>query len=81
MPARRKPQRPGAYERISQDPRGLELGVNRQREDLESLADRLGWGAPTHYVENDTSASRGEAAPGLRPRVDRRGSAGTAGGG
>ncbi|MFI6812251.1 recombinase family protein [Nonomuraea sp. NPDC050328] len=61
--SRAKPKRPGAYERISRDLRGLELGVSRQKEDLERLAANLGWGNPVHYVENDTSASKGKARP------------------
>ncbi|MFI0452473.1 recombinase family protein [Actinomadura sp. 6N118] len=58
-----KPIKPGAYERISQDTEGLALGVTRQREDLEALATQLGWDSPTHYVENDTSASKGKRRP------------------
>ena len=52
----RKPQRAGGYVRISEDPLGLERGVGRQKEDVEALADRLGWQVGKIYEENDTSA-------------------------
>lgn len=52
-----RPQRPGAYLRISSDPFGLERGVSRQKEDSKALATNLGWGEFVQvYEENDTSA-------------------------
>ncbi|MEU1664621.1 recombinase family protein [Streptomyces sparsogenes] len=52
----RKPRRAGSYVRISEDPSGLERGVGRQKEDVEELAQRLGWRVGKVYEENDTSA-------------------------
>lgn len=46
-----------AYLRISSDRDGLELGVQRQREDCEELARRLGYDDVEYIVENDTGAS------------------------
>lgn len=51
------PRHPGAYLRISEDPLGLERGVDRQAEDALLLQERLGWGPISKvYRENDTSA-------------------------
>ncbi|MFD8459380.1 recombinase family protein [Streptomyces antimycoticus] len=52
----RKPRRAGSYVRISEDPSGEEKGVGRQKEDVEELAQRLGWRVGKVYEENDTSA-------------------------
>ncbi|MDX3231260.1 recombinase family protein [Streptomyces sp. ME19-01-6] len=52
----RKPRRAGSYVRISEDPSGQEKGVGRQKEDVEELAQRLGWQVGKVYEENDTSA-------------------------
>ena len=53
------PRHPGIYARISNDPLGLERGVNRQIEDARTRAAQLGWGDDIElYVENDTSAFR-----------------------
>jgi site-specific DNA recombinase len=52
----RKPRRAGSYVRISEDPSGEERGVGRQKEDVEELAQRLGWRVGKVYEENDTSA-------------------------
>lgn len=48
----------GAYLRISEDPHDTQRGVNRQRDDAESVVARLGGdsSAVSWYVENDTSA-------------------------
>ena len=51
------------YLRISSDPSGQQLGVNRQREDCEKLCADKGW-IPTPYIDNDTSASLGKHRPG-----------------
>lgn len=48
--------RAGIYVRISQDRKGAGLGVQRQQEDCEALAKRLGWTVVNLYVDNDTSA-------------------------
>jgi DNA invertase Pin-like site-specific DNA recombinase len=44
------------YVRISQDRTGAGLGVDRQREDCEALAERNGWDVVEVYVDNDVSA-------------------------
>ncbi|MEU8531563.1 recombinase family protein [Streptomyces parvulus] len=46
------------YCRISQDRTGAGLGVDRQREDCEALAERNGWDVVEVYVDNDVSAYR-----------------------
>lgn len=44
------------YCRISQDRTGAGLGVDRQREDCEKLAERNDWEVVEVYVDNDVSA-------------------------
>lgn len=51
------------YLRISQDRTGEELGVTRQREACEQLADRRGWQVHRVYVDNDASAAGGKHRP------------------
>ncbi|MFJ3044005.1 recombinase family protein [Streptomyces tendae] len=46
------------YVRISQDRTGAGLGVDRQREDCEALAERNRWEVVEVYVDNDVSAYR-----------------------
>jgi site-specific DNA recombinase len=48
------------YVRISQDRTGAGLGVERQREDCEALAERMGWDVVETYVDNDVSAFSGK---------------------
>jgi DNA invertase Pin-like site-specific DNA recombinase len=48
------------YCRISQDRTGAGLGVDRQREDCQALADRNGWDVVETYVDNDVSAYSGK---------------------
>ena len=48
------------YCRISQDRTGAGLGVDRQREDCEALAERNGWQVVETYVDNDVSAFSGK---------------------
>jgi site-specific DNA recombinase len=48
------------YCRISQDRTGAGLGVDRQREDCEALAERNGWNVVEVYVDNDVSAFSGK---------------------
>ncbi|KMS74522.1 recombinase [Streptomyces leeuwenhoekii] len=48
------------YCRISQDRTGAGLGVDRQREDCQALADRNGWDVVEVYVDNDVSAFSGK---------------------
>jgi DNA invertase Pin-like site-specific DNA recombinase len=55
------------YVRISQDRTGAGLGVDRQREDCEALAERNGWNIVETYVDNDVSAyKKGKRRPGYR---------------
>lgn len=48
------------YCRISQDRTGAGLGVERQRQDCEALAERNGWDVVEVYVDNDVSAFSGK---------------------
>jgi site-specific DNA recombinase len=48
--------RAAIYVRISQDQTGEHLGVDRQREDCQEIAERAGWEVVETYVDNDTSA-------------------------
>jgi DNA invertase Pin-like site-specific DNA recombinase len=52
--------RAAIYCRISQDRTGAGLGVDRQREDCQALADRNGWTVVETYVDNDVSAYSGK---------------------
>jgi site-specific DNA recombinase len=56
-------RRVAIYARISSDPRGQRLGVDRQIADCERLAADLGWQVHDTYVDNDTSAWSGTARP------------------
>ena len=47
----------GSNTRISRDPEGMRLGVERQREDLEGEAVRAGLRVVDRYEDNDISAS------------------------
>lgn len=46
------------YCRISQDRTGAHLGVDRQLEDCQALAEREGWEVVETYIDNDVSAYR-----------------------
>lgn len=50
-------KRAAKYRRISDDKEGRELGVTRQGEDLDALAQRLGLDVVADYPDNDISAS------------------------
>ncbi|MFC7447649.1 recombinase family protein [Rhodococcus daqingensis] len=54
----------GIYVRISSDPTGKGLGVQRQEADCRDLADQLGWTVVEVYTDNDLSAFSGKARPG-----------------
>ena len=56
----------GAYLRISLDWAGMELGVTRQREDCQRIADRLGWRICDWYIDNNKGASRRSRSKGQR---------------
>jgi DNA invertase Pin-like site-specific DNA recombinase len=52
--------RVGVYCRISKDRPGGGLGVARQRQDCEALAESRGWTVTAVYIDNDVSAYRGK---------------------
>jgi len=52
-----------AYARISSDPTGAGLGVQRQLEDCQRLAESRGWTIAEEYVDNDISAFKGASRP------------------
>lgn len=58
------------YTRISNDPSGQGLGVSRQLEDCEKLAERLGWEVAAIYSDNDISAYSGKPRPGYKQLLD-----------
>jgi len=60
----------GIYARISSDPDGTRLGVERQIADCEALAARLGWTVSDQYIDNDLSAWSGKARPEYQRMVD-----------
>lgn len=64
-----QPMRAYKYKRISNDPEGLELGVTRQDEDTDKLAERLGATVVGSFTDNDVSASTLSSKP--RPEYDR----------
>jgi site-specific DNA recombinase len=53
----------GAYARISSDREGDGLGVERQLEDCERLAERKGWVIVERFVDDDVSAWSGRQRP------------------
>jgi site-specific DNA recombinase len=55
--------RAAVYLRISDDRQGLELGVDRQRDDCTGLARQRGWPA-VEFIDNDISATKGKRRPG-----------------
>src|SRR3712207_6566303 len=55
--------RAAVYCRISDDRRGLGLGVARQRQDCTELAGRSGWQVVATFVDNDVSAYSGKPRP------------------
>lgn len=58
------------YVRISQDRTGAGLGVDRQREDCEALAKRMGYEVVEVYPDNDISAFSGKKRPGYRRMLE-----------
>ncbi|CAM3167074.1 DNA invertase Pin-like site-specific DNA recombinase [Williamsia muralis] len=54
----------GVYVRISRDKVGNKAGVERQTEDCQELATRLGWDVLNVYEDNDISAYSGKKRPG-----------------
>jgi site-specific DNA recombinase len=51
------------YARISRDPTGTELGVQRQIADCEALADQIGAEVVAQFVDDDRSAYSGKPRP------------------
>jgi site-specific DNA recombinase len=64
------PVRAGIYARISSDREGDGLGVARQIEDCERLAERKGWRVVEQYVDDDVSAWSGRKRPQYRRSLD-----------
>jgi len=58
--------RAGIYARISSDRDGQQLGVRRQLEDCERLAERKGWQVVERYIDDDVSAYNGHQRPDYR---------------
>lgn len=56
------------YSRISADPEGRQVGVQRQEDDCRTLAERYGYTVAGVYRENDVSASTSSRKP--RPQFD-----------
>jgi site-specific DNA recombinase len=50
--------RAAIYCRISYDPMGRALGVQRQLQDCREIAQRKGWTVVDEYIDNDVSASK-----------------------
>jgi site-specific DNA recombinase len=63
-------ERVGIYCRISDDPRKLEEGVTRQREDCEALCASRGWPVAEVHVDNDLSAYSGKTRPAYEALMD-----------
>jgi site-specific DNA recombinase len=61
-------KRAAIYCRISNDPEGRRLGVQRQEEDARAIAKTRGYEVTDLYVENDTGASTRSKKP--RPKFD-----------
>jgi len=57
------PQAAAIYARISSDPTGAALGVERQLEDCRKLAAERGWLVAEEYIDNDVSAFKGKHRP------------------
>ncbi|HYN18673.1 MAG TPA: recombinase family protein, partial [Actinomycetes bacterium] len=60
-----------AYLRLSLDWEGKGLGVERQREDCEKIAARLGVQITDWYIDNSVGASRRSKSKGNRPEYRR----------
>src|SRR3954469_2636912 len=58
------------YSRISRDREGAGLGVDRQRQECEALAEHLGWTVVASRSDNDLSAYSGKPRPGYRALLD-----------
>jgi site-specific DNA recombinase len=59
-------KRAAVYCRMSRDRVGAGLGIDRQRQDCEALAERLGWTVISVHSDNDLSAYSGKPRPGYK---------------
>ncbi|MFD7794299.1 recombinase family protein [Streptomyces sp. NPDC059759] len=64
------PQLAAIYCRMSEDREGGGLGVDRQREDCEQLAQQLGLTVVRVYTDNDLSAYSGKPRPGYQQMLE-----------
>lgn len=64
------PNAAAIYVRISKDPSGTHLGVQRQEQDCRAVAERKGWSVAEVYVDNDFSASSGRRRPAYERMLD-----------
>lgn len=64
------PNAAAVYARISSDPEGDGLGVTRQVQDCQRLAERRGWPIGEVYVDDDRSAYSGKLRPEYRRMLD-----------
>jgi site-specific DNA recombinase len=55
--------RAGIYVRISRDPEGEALGVDRQERDCKKLVKRRGWEVADTYSDNDITATGRKPRP------------------
>lgn len=62
--------RAAVYCRISEDPRGSKLGVERQEVDCRRLIETKGWTVADVYVDNDVSATTGRHRPAYARMLD-----------
>jgi len=60
---RKRPTHPAIYARLSQDRNGDSLGIDRQRDLMEAVADVRGWPVPKLYGERNISAYSGKKRP------------------
>ncbi|MBI3216490.1 MAG: recombinase family protein [Mycobacterium sp.] len=67
------PRRSVIYTRISRDREGAGLGVGRQRDECQQLAEGLGWTVVGIYEDNDISAYSGKKRSGYDAMVDNLG--------
>lgn len=64
------PHAAALYARISSDPEGDGLGVNRQLADCRRLAELRGWPVAEEYVDDDRSAYSSKPRPAYRRMLD-----------
>ena len=65
-----KTLRAAVYARISSDPNGTTLGVQRQEEECRALIEREGWTIADVFIDNDVSAFSGKVRPAYREMLD-----------